>query len=264
MKPYRKPRGGQYIKRAFIAWRGPSQLTGAPVVVIVTFDSDNPKTGDMAQVWYLADNECSPQENLNLGTDSAICGDCKLRGELCYVRAWQAPGRVFDAYRRGRYEDLSEYPQEQARRVMHYGVRLGAYGDPTSAPLIVSQHLRDSSEEATGYTHQWRRPEFDSFKHLVMASCDSEAEARDAQALGWKTFRIRLPEEPLLNNEVVCLAAKEFTGKYRLTCDQCRKCDGRTCNVAIIAHGGIENRAGEPSTLRKFRTFRLERAVSLT
>ena len=44
-----------------VIWRGASRWDGAPLVVIVTWESSNKKTGNMAQTWILrADVECSP------------------------------------------------------------------------------------------------------------------------------------------------------------------------------------------------------------
>ena len=36
-----------------ILYQGPSLLDGAPIVVILTFSTDNAKTGDMLQTWIL-------------------------------------------------------------------------------------------------------------------------------------------------------------------------------------------------------------------
>jgi len=92
----------------------------------------------------------------------------------------------------------------------------------------------------TGYTHQWRTAS--SLARLCMASVDSEAEAREAQALGWRTFRVRLPAHAGRDDglrEARCPASAE-AGK-KLSCAQCLACGGgnRRGSIVIDAHGGV-------------------------
>ena len=103
----------------------------------------------------------------------------------------------------------------------------------------------------TGYTHQWREPYCDQrLRGLIMASADSVADRDAAQALGWRTFRVKSSNAPVLAGEIVCPASEE-QGK-RLTCEQCGACNGggwrqiidlRKMSIVIDAHGG-------PSTMR--------------
>ena len=53
-------------------------------VGIVTFSSNNSKTGDMPQTWILVKN-VNPIEAVNTGADKLICGDCKHRGTVVSV-----------------------------------------------------------------------------------------------------------------------------------------------------------------------------------
>ena len=96
----------------YVIYDGPSVLDGKPIVVIATgfkTKSQNPKTGDMIQVFILYKDE-SPQEAAHSGNDSSVCGNCKHRGELiedlknggtrninrsCYVVLFMAPGNVY-------------------------------------------------------------------------------------------------------------------------------------------------------------------------
>lgn len=240
---YTKPKTGQFIKRSFIAYRGTSLLDGSPVVCIVTFGSSNAKTGGMAQAWILVDNGATPYENHKAGVDRAVCGDCKHLGGSCYVTLIHGPAGVARPLNAGRYESLVDHPEEQAKRMKGYNLRIGAYGDPAAVPASVWHNLAAAAEGRTGYTHQWNKPQFAELSTLVMASVDTPEEQAQAQALGFRTFRIRLPEEALLKGEIVCPAAKEATGKFKLSCDQCKACagidrPGRRGNVAIVVHGG--------------------------
>lgn len=269
---YVKPKAGTFIKRSFIAWRGASLLDGKPVVCVVTFDSGNAKTGDMAQAWILADNGETPHANNKSGADFSVCGDCKHRGGSCYVTLIHGPRAVYASVLAGRYEPLEAFPAEQAKRLKGYNLRIGAYGDPAAVPVDVWTNLAAAAEGRTGYTHQWNKPQFAGLSSLVMASVDTPEEQAQAQALGFRTFRIRLPEEALIKGEIVCPAAKESTGKFKLSCDQCRACAGkdtagRRGNVAIIVHGGEGAKirregeavgAGTMGTMEKnFRIIRL-------
>jgi hypothetical protein len=70
-----------------------------------------------------------------------------------------------------------------------------------------------------------------------MASVDSIAEAQRAKALGFRTFRIILEGEELLEDEYYCPA---LDGKA--TCDNCLSCNGFANggdkkNPVIILHG---------------------------
>jgi hypothetical protein len=65
-----------------IFYRGPSLLTGDPIVGIVTGldgGSMNAKTGPMVQAWILRP-EIAPMEAVRENVDDAICGTCALRG----------------------------------------------------------------------------------------------------------------------------------------------------------------------------------------
>jgi hypothetical protein len=220
----------------FIAHRGPSMINGAPTRVIVTgtaVPTENRKTDDMEQVWILPDN-IKPTEAAKSGADAAVCGDCshrpmfaKARGVApCYVNLGQAPHKIFEA----------SYPTIPTTR----GVprRLGAFGDPAAMPYETALELAPGDH--TGYTHQWRTCD-QRFRHLCMASVDTEQEATEAQAMGWRTFRVRPQSEadaPLMAGEINCPASKE--AGYRAKCAQCLLCAGtsrKAKNIAILAHG---------------------------
>lgn len=225
-----------------VLWAGPSLLDGAPIVVIATGLADasaNPKTGDMVQTWIMRQDR-APHVATQDGTDASVCGDCQHRpanGGACYVMVWRGPRSVWQAWTRGRYptaEGLDAVADVGAGRM----VRLGSYGDPAAVPAEVWQALVSRAKGHTGYTHQWRLPHADALRGLCMASADSSGERDEAQADGWRTFRVRTADQPLGPREVVCPASEEAGRK--LDCAACRACggaDGRKGSVAIVVHG---------------------------
>ncbi len=223
-----------------IFYRGRSLLDNAPIVGIVTgFNrhTANEKTGDMLQTWILR-SRISPTNAVLTGRDASICGDCKLRGDspanrTCYVTVFQAPLAVFKAYKRGNYGPLV------LDSIRGRAIRLGAYGDPAAIPTHVWQMLLTGASTWTGYTHQWRTCD-NELRHVLMASVDSENERVVADALGWRTFRVRpTTDDPYdASSEVVCPASAE--AGYRTDCAHCGLCQGQhnpAKSVVIAAHG---------------------------
>lgn len=207
-------------------YRGPSQLDGSEVVCLLTTNSANRKTGPVIQSWIMR-TDMPPNEAVSTGADAAVCGDCKLRGRACYVLPWQAPTVAWRAW--------SKQPRPAPRYLLHeQDLRIGAYGDPAALPFEVWEAAARHTRSVTGFTHQWRRCD-PRFRQLLMASCDTLADAQEAQAMGWRTFRITLQPEKL-PGEVVC--PNHTKG---LTCQQCRCCDGhrsgRRANVTTPVHG---------------------------
>lgn len=247
-----------------VVYRGPSLLTGDPIVGIVTGlegGSHNPKTGPMAQA-YILRPDLAPMDAKRRNLDDAICGDCTLRGRDgkdsgCYVTPWQGPHQVWKMFSAGGYPDAS-WPDLHALLEQRH-VRLGAYGDPAAIPFEVWRQLLTTVAGHVGYTHQWTRCD-QRFKAMLMASVDSERELFEAWAHGWRTFRVRLQPDPLvqpgrrthigspraLSGEFVCPASDE--AGMRTTCQRCQLCRGTSSparSVAIVAHG-------KPSNLKAF------------
>ncbi len=214
----------------------------ATYIVIATMESENPKTGNMVQVWILP-RDVSPVQAVKDGSDDIICFDCKHRGEngknrTCYVRVPNAPNGVWKAYQRGRYPMLAIEDYKYTFRGRK--IRFGAYGEPVLIPLPIFRELAVQSDGWTGYTHQWRNTEYLPYSAYIMASVDSPAEYDAAKRLGWRTFRVRGANQPLTSAEITCPASDE-AGK-RTTCADCRLCSGSYANdprkdIAILAHG---------------------------
>lgn len=229
-----------------ILYRGPSMLDGKPIVVVATGiagrNSRNEKTGGLIQTWILRD-DLSPVDAVKTGEDASICGDCPHRGEIvdgrnvgrsCYVTVFQAPLSVWKAAQRGVYGEIASDLGAigEGRKV-----RLGSYGDPAAVPFAVWQALLSRALGSTGYTHQWKL--FPALAAYCMASCDSEADRIMANALGFRTFRVRREDEPRLEKEVICPASKE--AGMKTNCALCLACGGHAAkakaDVVIVAHG---------------------------
>lgn len=230
--------------RGVVFYRGPSEIDGSPIVGVAVFASANRKTGNMVQTYILRD-DMAPVEAIKSGADSAICGGCTHRGQhdksgllisgtrTCYVVIGQGPTGVWKGLQ------ADQYPTVDAKGLFAGRfVRLGTYGDPAAIPFAVWSDLLEGTTGHNGYTHQWR--DCDSrFASLCMASADDEQDRRDANALGYRTFRVR-PDLSKLKGEFVCPASEE-AGK-KLTCVQCKACGGTSskarADVAITLHGG--------------------------
>ena len=236
-----------------ILYEGPSKIDGKPIVAIacrITEASGNVKTGAMVQTFIMR-QDIAPHEALKTGDDSSVCGDCKLRpihkgATRCYVRVYQAPLSVWDAYHRGRYAapdvdfDSALLPELFAG----LSFRIGSYGDPAAIPAMVWKTATRLVKNRTGYTHQWNKKIGAGLKSLCMASADNAAEVANASAKGWRTFRVRkIEQEILFGVESICPASKE--GGQRVQCDSCGLCQGATIaarNIVIADHGLMDSR----------------------
>jgi hypothetical protein len=247
-----------------IFYRGPSLLTGDQIIGVATGlegDSHNAKTGPMVQAWILRP-DLAPMDAVRENVDDAICGTCALRGRgghdrKCYVTPWLGPSQVWKRFVAGEYIDASWRDLHALVEARH--LRLGAYGDPGAIPFEVWRALLVKTAGWVGYTHAWRVCD-PRLKTIVMASVDTENEVHLAHLAGWRTFRVRLSEDPLIAVglyrpykgaprsplEFVCPASDE--AGHRTTCQACQLCRGTSSparSVAILAHG-------KPSTLRAY------------
>ena len=238
-------------QNGLILWEGPSAIDGEPIVVIATglkTKSTNGKIGpDTVQIWYLP-RDVAPHVAAKTGADASVCGDCKHRpstGGACYVVTFQAPLAIWKAYHRGSYPTWNGSTAPFDDRV----VRFGAWGDPAAVPAGLLASIRDAARRHMAYTHQWRE---DSARHLLgwcMASVDSAAEYLRARSAGWRTFRVRGPDETLQASERMCPASDESPVSEVMDCGKCSRCDGlargaKRPSFAIIVHGGKASRFG--------------------
>jgi len=238
--------------RGVVLYDGPSRIDGAPIVAIacrITQASANEKTGAMVQTFIMR-RDIAPHLALKTGEDSSICGDCKLRPinkgpTRCFVRVYQAPLSVWNAYQRGRYAvpgvdfDAALLPE----LFSGLSFRIGSYGDPAAIPSRIWKTATRRVKNRTGYTHQWRRRIGVGLKGLCMASADNESDVASATSKGWRTFRVRKHDAPTLDVESICPASRE--GKRRTQCDTCGLCKGAMIaarNIVIADHGLMDTR----------------------
>jgi len=214
-----------------LLYDGTSLIDGKPILVLATgFNrpSANKKTGPMIQTFILR-KDISPVDACKLGEDVSVCGDCKMRNGSCYVLVFQAPQNVWRSYNNNTpklFEDLKALGKNRI-------IRIGSYGDPAAVPVKIWQQFVSKSRAYTGYTHQWKNctPELNN---ICMASVDNVAEMKQANNLGWKTFRIKIEaNSELEHSEIICKAERDELA----TCMTCTLCDGNKVNVAVTLHG---------------------------
>lgn len=213
-----------------LVYRGSSMLNGSLILGIITDGSENRKTGDVSQLWIL-DGRMDPVQAIRNNADGSVCGDCKHRGTSCYVVAGRGPLAIYNAYLRGKYGVASNLNFLEGKTV-----RLGAYGEPAALPLELVRNIALTSDGWAGYTHQWKRSEFQGFRPYLMASVDSLSEYVQAREMGWKTFRVKNAGEAKLGCELVCPATLGKT-----TCEKCRLCSGTSSrtpkDIVVDVHG---------------------------
>lgn len=237
----------QLINRnGYVIYRGPSELDGKPIVVIATglaSSSRNTKTGAMVQTWIMRE-DINPVDACHTGDDASVCGDCRHRGVIvdgknidrsCYVLAFQAPRNVWESYHRGLYPVARDVAALLAGRFL----RVGSYGDPAAVPLDIWRNATSRAAGWNGYSHQWKTAP-QALANFCMASADTPSEAIQAQARGYRTFRVAAPGDAFLaGREISCPASKEAGQKTN--CAACRACGGTSAkarvNIAIQAHG---------------------------
>ncbi len=235
------------LTKSVVLWQGPSKLTDEPVIVLasgILALSLNAKTGTMIQVYYLR-ADVAPADAVSSKSTRAICGECihaPHRDGTCYVNPAFGAHQLWLSWKRG------DVPWLQRKHWPHvFGdrhVRIGAYGDPASAPDWVARDLAAVAKGHTGYTHAWRdRPEL---RHVCMASVASDTERQEAEERGWRAFQVAAidPEtltylEPVSAKVVVCGASAERG--HKTTCIECGACGGLTskakASIVIGAHG---------------------------
>ena len=210
-------------------------LNGKPIVAILTNinnPSVNTKTGDMAQLTIMPKG-IKPSDAVKTGEDDSVCGDCNRRPSTakanglkpCYVNP-RAPNSIHRAYERGSYS--TGIPEQ-----LNKPLRLGMWGDPAAMPYEIAKGLADMAPKHTGYTHQWAR--FPEFNSICMASVDTEAQRLEANALGFRTYRVRDVGAPLMDGEIDC---PESDKSRNIQCADCGLCAGmavKAKDISIVA-----------------------------
>ena len=230
---------------AHTVYCGVSPFDGGDIRAAMTYGSSNRKTGNIDQLWVLADNGEKPLDAAKSGADASVCGDCPHRqghGVLgdCYLNLGHAARSVWQSAK-DQESDL------QGHRPWSRGLRLGAYGDPAMLDKDTVEALVAGYDFHTGYTHQWKHDWAAWAKDTCMASADSPEEALQAQSEGWRTFRVTYNGDQL-PSEVVCPATT-----HGVTCDTCRLCAGaskQAKSIVVLAHGSRSNKHLKAESLK--------------
>jgi hypothetical protein len=210
-----------------------STIDGKPYIAIATLNSENRKTGDMVQIWFLL-RDVSPVDAVQSGLDaSTVCKDCPFAsGNGCYVNVGQAPLSVWRGFHRGIYPVLN--PVDYSTVFAGRKIRFGAYGNPSLLPVSIVKAIASVSAGWTGYFHDWKTNPFAAeYAKYFMASTETESSFRMAQSLGFRTFHAS-PVQPVDSME--CLS--ETKG---IACAVCKLCAGlskaRLPSIWINPHG---------------------------
>ena len=222
--------------KGFIIDRGLSPIDGQPYVAILTLESSNRKTGNMAQVWIMRE-DINPVEAVQTGEDVTICGNCPHRKQQdgtrsCYVNVGQGPNSIWKAYKRGAYRKRWSY-YELSLILKAKRIRWGAYGDPSIINPDVVVKLNKFAQGHTGYTHQWRSEFASPFVGIFQASCDGFNDYLTASDMGWKTFTV-------VSKVATPTYAKQCPATVQQSaaqCITCKLCDGAKADVFVHAHG---------------------------
>lgn len=242
-------------------YAGPSLIDDVPIVVIALPGGRGTKTGPVINT-YILRADIPPGEAMRTGQDVSICGDCTMRGEAdpnwkhpsrgtmgrawgrtCYVHIPRGPTVVWNAWKKGRYPPVQDVYQLRALMAEEH-IRIGTYGDPGAVPLDIWLYATEAADAWTGFTHRWRHLDAEQWAPLLMASVDTPAEHDQAILMGWRTYRVKQANEPVLVDELVCPGSHEVGQKT--TCKRCCLCDGtarntvRVNDIVIDQHGTNE------------------------
>ena len=216
--------------KGYVIYEGKSEINGGNIVAIITLNSRNIKTGNMASMWIL-NADLPPTKASQLGLDESVCGNCVHRhynNGSCYVTLFQAPLQVYKAWDRGLYPMVSDMSIFEGM-----SIRFGAYGDPYSLPISLLTKLKGYVKNNTSYTHQWKLGN-EGLKKISMASVDNIHEAKLAQNNGWRTFRVTNDISTLLPSEIICPNTT-----HGIKCIDCKLCSGysKAKSIVIETHG---------------------------
>ena len=240
--------------QGIVIWRGPSEFTGRPTVVIATgirVASGNVKTGKMVQVYILSDEAAPLDAVKNPNLENTACGNCphqQTEDNGCYVNIGHGPTMVWKAYERGLYPDMTDNPAGVVQALYHKRIRFGAYGDPAAVPFDVWKPIVKIAKMWTGYTHAWRTTD-QRFSGFLMASCDSLADKHLATSRGWRSFRVLTVGDATESSEFQCPADPNSDRGKRTTCEGCGACFGtklgkhlNSKSVTVFVHGPTKKR----------------------
>ena len=220
------------IQNTYKIWEGSSIWNNQDICLMVTGlkGGTNSKLGQNFVSAYVIPTAIDPWTAKKTGADAAACGDCLLRNGACYVsRPFK---KIWENYVKPVpwIDDMALKTMKIQQRYL----RLTAYGEIPFVNYGAVLPLMESAARITAYTHQWRTALAQPYKGSAMASVHSEKQALEAQAKGWYTYRVKLKDEPLMDNEILC---PYQASDGMIQCQNCLLCDGCSQNIAVNVHG---------------------------
>ena len=113
-------------------------------------------------------------------------------------------------------------------------LRQGAYGDPAVVPVEVWDAI--DRGRGTSYSHQWQTAD-PGLARYAMASVQSTAEAREAWAAGYRTYRVDVDRLGPVDGEIECPNTTRG-----VSCADCGLCNGQrgpATNIMIAPIGKV-------------------------
>ena len=218
----------------YTIFEGKSPINGDDIIAVITLQSNNIKTGNMASMWIMH-KDIRPTEASKQGKDEAVCGMCPHRhnlGGACYVTLFQEPLQVWKSYHKGNYPKVTDMSIFEGMKI-----RFGAYGDPNVLPMDLLVQLKSVAKNHTSYTHQWQS-ELDNevLKSTSMASVDNKDEAKLAIANGWRYFRVT-NDITDIDKETEIICPNTTNNVQCIDCGLCKGNQTKAKNIVIEIHG---------------------------
>jgi hypothetical protein len=122
---------------------------------------------------------------------------------------------------------LQDVPSGKLLRLLVSGDIL-TEGEPDKGFAWAVRDAVDRRVETWGYTHAWKQTWPEHWGNALLASCDSLADAQEAQKAGWCTARVVNSLADVAENETACpydaALASRTHAEIKVTCADCRMC----------------------------------------
>jgi len=209
-----------------VLYRGPSKFSGETIEAIAT-ESENKKTRGMLVIHILPTIDVAKADRPHL----SVCpSDCPFH-KACYVNWSQSPPMV-QRWHSGKPVWTPRAVRDVARG---RSIRIGAEGDPCAVPVGVWRNVLSDCASWTSYTHAWRDGRNRYYRPFSMASVESPAQALEAIAKGWRTYRVRPRDTETMAGEIDCPSSR---GVLCASCGLCKGEHETAPTISIPAHGG--------------------------
>lgn len=210
-----------------------SLYNGDDIFTVINYESRNSKTGNVFQLSFIPVGMFTEQ-GFDKSSDDAVCPtDCFFKdSNACYVNLAYAPRAIVQSIRNGNYQDKINY-----LKLSQNVLRLGSYGDCSCLPYeFIEKIVKAAKQGYLNYTHGWKTCD-SRFANIAMASVESIADKELANAMGYRTFRVRPIDGEILEDELLC----PYEKNNFITCKMCMKCNGNNGkskkNIVVTVHG---------------------------